>query len=138
MSNKRKNLEAEEEITKKKEKASQQITTTSDKRTKPVLSVPRVIFNDGNGTGILHQLDSCTRALVLHDADTTIGSWNVVQSGPLDRTSIRVDCFRSTLMTLYENPGDFTRFLKNKEINTNGSKLIILVSNHLLPFFADI
>ena len=71
-------------------------------------------------------------ALVLHEDDTTIDSWNVVQSGPLDRTSTRVDRFRSTLMTLYENPGDFTRLLKNEEINTEGSKLIILVSNHPL------
>ena len=52
----------DEEITKKKEKTDQQSTTTSDKRMKLDLSVPRVIFNDGTGTGILHQLDSCTRS----------------------------------------------------------------------------
>ncbi|CAF1429950.1 unnamed protein product [Adineta ricciae] len=80
--------------------------------------VPRVIFNDGTGAGILSQLDSCTRALCLHEADTTMNSWNVMQSGPLDRVTTRIDAFRSTLMTLYEDPGSFTRLLKNELINT--------------------
>ena len=86
-----------------------------------------MIFNDGTGAGILSQLDSCTRALCLHEADTTMTSWNVMQSGPLDRAITRIDPFRSTLMTLYEDPGNFTRLLKNELINTEGSKLILLV-----------
>ena len=77
-----------------------------------ILLIPKVIFNDGTGAGILQQLDPCTRALLLHEADTTMGSWNVLQSGPLDRSPGRVDPFRSTLMTLYEDPGSFTRLLK--------------------------
>jgi hypothetical protein len=92
------------------------------------LLIPREIFNDGTGAGILNQLDSCTRALLLHEADTTMGSWNVLQSSPLDRSPGRIDPFRSTLMTLYEDPGGFTRLLKNEQINTEGSKLILLVS----------
>jgi hypothetical protein len=93
---------------------------------------PRVIFNDGTGAGILNQLDSCTRGLLLHEADTTMGSWNVLQSGPLDRSPGRIDPFRSTLMTLYEDPGSFTRLLKTEQINTEGSKLILLVSTQSL------
>jgi hypothetical protein len=93
-----------------------------------------VIFNDGTGAGILNQLDSCTRAFCLHEADTTMGSWNVMQSGPLDCTFGRIDPFRSTLMTLYEDPGSFTGLLKNEQINTEGSKLILLVSDVRLSF----
>ena len=87
-----------------------------------------MVFNDGTGAGILSQLDFCTRALCLHEADTTMSSWNVIQSGPLDRTVTRIDQFRATLMTLYEDPSGFTRLLKNELIYTQGSKLILLVS----------
>lgn len=61
-----------------------------------------------------------------------MNSWNVMQKGPLDRSVTRVDPFRSTLMTLYEDPGSFTRLLKNELINTEGSKLILLVSLNTL------
>jgi hypothetical protein len=101
--------------------------------TEPNYRAPKMIFNDGTRAGILHQLDSCTRALCLHEADTTMGSWNVMQSGPLDRTSGRIDPFRSTIMTLYDDPGSFTLLLKNEQINTEGSKLVLLVSDvHLI------
>ena len=141
ISAKKKHAEAEEEETTKKRGKDDdgQVKTGIDKRTTRVLPVPRVIFNDGTGAGILNQLDSCTRALCLHEADTTMGSWNVMQSGPLDRTSSRLDSFRSTLMTLYEDPGNFTRLLKNELINTAGSKLILLVSNnHVFLFIGDV
>lgn len=61
-----------------------------------------------------------------------MNSWNVMQNGPLDRSVTRIDPFRSTLMTLYEDPGSFTRLLKNELINTEGSKLILLVSLNTL------
>lgn len=134
MSVRRENSQANEEMIKKNKNTNdEQSKMTIEKNNTRVLRIPRVIFNDGTGAGILSQLDSCTRALCLHEADTTMSSWNVLQSGPLDRTSSRIDAFRSTLMTLYENPGDFTRLLKNELINTEGSKLILLVSiNHVL------
>ena len=67
-----------------------------------------------------------------------MSSWNVVQSGPLDRTVTRIDPFRSTLMTLYEDPGSFTRLLKNELISTEGAKLILLVSIYHVYFSVDI
>ena len=140
MSAKRENWQDKEETTKKKEKVDKkQFETVTDKRTDLMVAVPRVIFNDGTGAGILNQLDSCTRALCLHEADTTMGSWNVIQSGPLDRAPSRLDSFRSTLMTLYEDPGNFTRLLKNELIHTEGAKLVLLVSdNYAVLFLSDV
>ena len=63
-----------------------------------------ISFNDGTEAGSLSQPDSCTRGLCLHEADTTINSWHVIQNGPLDRTVTRIAPFRSTLMILSEDP----------------------------------
>lgn len=132
MSVKRENSQGNEMIKKKGKVDTENFETVTDKRTNLMISVPRVIFNDGTGAGILNQLDSCTRALCLYEADTTMGSGNVFQSGPFDRTPSRLDSFRSTLMTLYEEPGNFSRLLKNELIHTERSKLVLLVSNSIV------
>ena len=87
----------------------------------------KVVFNDGTLAGVLNSLKQCTRAMHLHEADVTLKSMGLMLPSPLDITPPRIDSFRSTLMTLYENPGRFFRVLKKENIDVTGSKLNIFV-----------
>lgn len=64
-----------------------------------------------------------------HEADVSLlRNLNVFMSNPLERFSGgKIDPFRSTLMHLFDFPGDFTRQLKNEEIDTTGAKLNMMV-----------
>jgi hypothetical protein len=91
--------------------------------------IPRIVYHDGSAAGILNKLKKCTRTLITHEADVSLlKNLNVFLPSPFERAlGGKVDPFRSTLMQLYDDPGNFTRQLKNEEINTTGAKLNIMV-----------
>lgn len=97
-----------EETPKKGNRSDQGFWVDEKKQQTDVSSVPTVIVNDGTGAGILSQLESCPLSLCKHKADKTMSNWNVMQNGPWDRTMTRIDAFRSTLMTLYDDSSSFT------------------------------
>ena len=88
----------------------------------------KVVFNDGTPAGILSNLKQSTRTMHLHEADVTLKCFGLLLPSPYDISPTKVDPFRSTLMTLYEKPGNFYRVLKNETIDLSDSKLNIFVS----------
>ena len=103
--------------------------------------VPKVVYHDGSAAGILDKLKRCTRTLSFHEIDVSLlKHLNVFMPSPFDRCGGgKIDPFRSTLMQLYDSPSNYTRQLKAEEIDTNGSKLNIMVdetgSNALYNMF---
>lgn len=107
------------------------ITTTTNLLSKEKLcgNLTKAVFNDGTPAGILNNLKQSTKTMHLHEADVTLKSFGLLLSSSYDITPSKIDPFRSTLMTLYEKPGNFCRILKNENIDISGSKLNIFVSN---------
>jgi hypothetical protein len=105
-------------------------TTNKQLNTKNTYRISsKIVFNDGTSAGILNNLQKCTKAMHLHEADVTLKALGLMLPSPLDITPTRVDSFRTTLMTLYEKPGHFLRILKKEKVDVSGSKLNIFVSN---------
>lgn len=90
------------------------------------------MYHDGSAAGILNKLKRCTKTLSFHEVDVSLlKNLNVFMPSPHDRSGGgKIDPFRSTLMQLFDNPGNFTRQLKTEELDTIGSKLNIMVQRN--------
>ena len=118
----------EEALSDDGEKSELEGTVVSQKSTRGITD--KVVFNDGTAAGVLSNLKGGTKTMHLHEADVSLKSMGLMLPSPADIVPYRVDPFRSTLMTLHEKPGHFSRVLKKETINVHGSKLNIFVRSY--------